>query len=396
MSQEGLRVIACSVHEIAGKSVTHDTIPSLTFVGLYAMQDGLREGARTAVADAQRAGARIAMITGDHKVTAQAIAFDAGIYRPGDGVITGDELNALSDEELASRIHDISVFARVSPEHKLRIVRAYKSNGDIVAMTGDGVNDALSLVAADLGVSMGRGGTEVAKEASDIVLLDDNIRSIVAAIEEGRSVYKTIKKVILYLFSTSLGEVLTIKTAILLGWKLPLLPTQIIWLNMVTDGFLVASLAMEPKERNLLNGTFRRPGRFIIDKLMAWRMALMSITMMLGTLFLFRDYFVDNIELGWTISLTTLAVFQWFNAWNVRSETESIFSMNPFSNLYLVGATILVVTLQLVAVYTPFMNMVLNTTPLELSHWIMILTVASSIVLVEEIRKLIVRMRRGI
>jgi Ca2+-transporting ATPase len=297
----------------------------------------------------------------------------------------------MSDTELSERLKTVSVFARVNPEHKMRIIGAYRARGDVVAMTGDGVNDAPSLVAADLGVAMGNIGTEVAKEASDIVLLDDNLESIVSAIEEGRSIYKTIKKVILYLFSTSIGEVFTIIGALVLGYPLPILAAQIIWLNFVTDGFLDVSLAMEPKEKHLLDGKFEKPNKYLVDKLMTKRMALMSLVMALGTLYLFKNYYEVDLAKGWTMSLTVLAAFQWFNAWNCRSENKSIFQMNPFSNRYLVGATVLVVALQMLAIYTPVMNTYLKTVPLNLSDWMLIIPIATSIVFVEEIRKVFYR-----
>jgi len=370
-----------------------EEIKSLTFVGFFGMKDALRPEVRDAMQKAISAGIRVVMITGDHKVTAQAIAKEAGIYRAGDTILTGQDIDAFSDAELSEKFVKTSVFARVTPEHKLRIIKAYKARGEIVAMTGDGVNDAPSLVAADLGVAMGKIGTEVAKEASDIVLLDDNFGSIVSAVEEGRSIYKTIKKVILYLFSTSWGESMTITGALLLGYPLPLLPAQIIWLNFVTDGFLDVALAMEPKEEELLRGNFERPKKYLIDKLMTQRMFIMAIPMMIGTLFLFKGYFENDLVKAWTISLTVLAVFQWFNVWNCRSESKSFFQTGFFSNKYLLGATAIIISLQMLAVYTPFFQRFLHTVPLNLSEWVMIIAVATSIIWVEEIRKFFYRRR---
>ena len=394
MSSKGLRVIAFAVDDRSPISdLRPEHIRGLQFIGLYGMKDALREEVKDAMSRAEDAGIRVVMITGDHVLTARAIAKEAGIYHAGDHVLTGHEIDGLSEEDLALRLAKTSVFARVTPEHKLQIINAYKRRGEIVAMTGDGVNDAPSLAAADLGVSMGRMGTEVAKEASDIILLDDNFGSIVSAVEEGRSIYQSIRKVILYLFSTSAGETLTLIGALLLGLPLPLLAAQIIWLNFVTDGFLDVALAMEPKEPGLLKRAFARPKRYLVDWRMGRRIALVSVVMMCGTLYLFKDYVGVDMTKAWTISLTTLAVFQWFNAWNCRSDTKSIFQMNPFSNMYLIGATAIVIVLQFLALHTPFLQSILHTTPLSWNEWVMILVIASSIIVAEEVRKSFARFR---
>ncbi len=394
MSERGLRVVAYAVREdpLHVQTQTSEPIRHLVFGGLLGIEDALRSDVAETVKRAESAGIKVVMITGDHKLTARAIATEAGIWKEGDKILTGEEVESLSDTELASRLAEVSVFARVTPEHKLRIIQAYRKRGEIVAMTGDGVNDAPSLVAADLGVAMGVIGTEVAKEASDIVLLDDNFGNIISAVEEGRSIYITIKKVILYLFSTSLGEMLVILVALLLGFPLPLLAVQILWLNFITDGFLDVSLAMEPKERGLLSRLFIRPKKYLVDGLMAWRMAVMALPMVIGTLCLFILNVDEDLTKAWTVSLTVLAVFQWFNAWNCRSATDSVFRTNPFSNLYLVGATAIVIILQMLAVYAPFLQKILHTTALSLSEWALIVLVASSILFVEELRKLFARL----
>ncbi len=394
MSQEGLRVLAFALKDNVSDDIKPKDVEELTFVGFFGLKDTLRPEVHEAMKQAMSAGIKVVMITGDHKITAEAIAREAGIYHEGDTILTGEDIDSLSDDEFANMLDKISVFARVTPEHKLKIVRAYKKRGEIIAMTGDGVNDAPSLVAADLGVSMGKIGTEVAKEAADIVLLDDNFASIIAAIEEGRSIYKTIKKVILYLFSTSFGEVFTIIGALLLGFPLPILAAQILWLNFVTDGFLDVSLAMEPKEEGLLKSNFEHPKKYLLDRLSIQRMFLMAIPMMIGTLFLFSRYYQTDMMKAWTVSLTVLAAFQWFNAWNCRHERKSVFQLNPFSNKLLLGSIITVIALQLFAVYNPFMQKILHTTALSLTDWLLIIPVASSIMVVEEIRKYIFRLTK--
>ncbi len=391
MSQTGLRVVACAMRHTTADALTPKDLHALTFLGFLGMKDALRPEVHRAMAQAEAAGIRVVMITGDHKVTAQTIATEAGIFKKGDSLLTGDDIDRLSDRRLITMLPLVTVFARVTPRHKLRIVQLYKKRGEVIAMTGDGVNDAPSLVAADLGVGMGRIGTEVAKEASDIVLLDDNFGSIVAAIEEGRSIYKTMKKVILYLFSTSFGEVSTIAGALVLGFPLPILPAQIIWLNFVTDGFLDVALAMEPKEAGLLKENFKKPKKYLVDALMAQRMVFMAVPMTIGALLLFRLYYPTDLLKGWTVALTVLAVFQWFNAWNCRSEKKSIFQLNPFSNRALIAATLSVIVLQLFAVYHPTLQKILKTTPLAASEWMLIVGVAVSIIFVEEIRKLLYR-----
>ena len=389
LSRQGLRVLALAFNPDAAESAANEHVEGLTFVGFVAMKDPLRNEAKEAVAKAMAAGIRVVMVTGDHRITAYAIAKDAGLIRDGDAVITGEELSRLSDEELVERFKTCSVFARVTPEHKLRIIELFRKRGEVVAMTGDGVNDAPSLAAADLGVAMGKIGTEVAKEAADLVLLDDDFGNIIAAVEEGRSIYKTIKKVILYLFSTSVGEVLAISGAIFLGMPLPILPAQIIWLNFVTDGFLDVALAMEPKEEGLLRGKYTRPSKYILDAFSIKRMVFMGVIIAAGTLTIFSRYLDGDLEKALTISLTTLAIFQWFNVWNCKSEERSVFALNPLRNMFLVGATATVVILQLMAVYHPFLQRFLHTVPLAAHEWGYAAAIAASVLVLEEARKLI-------
>lgn len=396
ISKNGLRVIALAFSQSVPENLKQEDVKHLTFVGFFGLKDAMRLEVKKATEQAMAAGIRVVMITGDHQTTAETIAREAGIYKMGDKTLTGGEIDSLSETDLGSRLAETSVFARVTPEHKLRIINAYKSKGQIVAMTGDGVNDAPSLVAADLGVAMGRVGTEVAKEASDIILLDDNFGSIVSAVEEGRNIYRTIKKVVLYLLSTTIGELLVITGAIFASFPLPLLPAQIIWLNFVTDGFFTIALAMEPKEKGLLGANFDKPGKYLVDTLMGQRMFIMAMTMMVVTLLLFQNYFESDLAKAWTISLTILAVLQWLNAWNCRSDNQSVFRMNPFENKFMVSATLAAFLFQLLAVYNPLFQRFLRTVPLDLSDWLIIVSLATSIILVEEIRKFFARRRKSL
>ena len=392
LSAQALRVIAVAERTSAPDELTPDAVTELTLVGLLGMKDSLRAEVPDAMAKTRAAGIRVVMITGDHKETAQAIARDAGIYVDGDTVLTDGDIDAMSEEELATAVANTSVFARITPEHKLSIVQAFRARGDIVAMTGDGVNDALSLVAADLGVAMGRRGTEVAKEAADLILLDDNFGSIVSAVEEGRGIYVNMKKVLLFLFSTSVGEIMIIVAAILLAIPSPVLAAQLIWINLVTDGFLDVGLALEPKEKDLLKRKFVKPKRFFIDGWMAQRMFLMSTVMAIGTIVVFLQYYQDDLAKAMTLAVTVMVVCQWFKVWSCRSQYASVFSKSFFSNQYMIWATVVVIGLHVFALYTPFMQELLKLQPISAMEWVLVIAVGSLTLIVDELRKLMYRM----
>jgi len=393
-SEGGYRVLALAGSFNPPKRMYKNSLPPLTFIGLVGIIDVIRPEVYDAVKIAQEADMNVVMITGDHKRTAHAIAQKIGICSKEDTVLSGSDIENMSDGALLQMVATTKVYARVSPEHKLRIIKAYKDRGDIIAMTGDGINDALSLAAADLGVSMGKTGTEVAREASDIVLLDDNFGNIIAAAEEGRNIYRIIRRAILYLVSTNLGEMMVIVIAVIVGWPLPLLATQILWLNMVTDTFLVAALAVDPKTPNLMKEKFVKPSKWLVDKTLGLRSLLIATVMTVGTLSLFIMFLPQGMVKAWTVSLTMLTVFQWYNVFNVRSKDSSVLKQNILNNPYLIMGLVLAVVLHMIAIYTPFMQKVLHLTSLNASEWLLILIVGLSVILVEEIRKFVARIMR--
>ncbi len=387
LSSSGYRVLAIAINAKTEDEIHPKHLPDLTFIGFVGISDAIRPEVSESVESVRNAGIKVLMITGDHVETATAIATKVGILAAGDKILSGVEMNEISDADLPSKIEGVTVFARVSPNDKLRVIEAYKRRGETIAMTGDGVNDALSLVAADLGVAMGKIGTEVAREAADIVLLDDKFGNIVSAAEEGRNIYLTIRKALLFLLSTSLGELLLIVFAVLLGMPIPLSPIQIIWLNLVTDTFLVSAMAFDKKEKNLLKEIFVKPSKYMLDWFMTFRIILVSSIMVVVTLWLFNQYLVVDSEKALTISLTLLTAFHFYNIFNVRSNKDSAFSKSWLENKYMAVGLLVVLILHLFAIYNPFMQNVLHTTGLSLLEWLIILAASSSILFVEEIRK---------
>lgn len=394
MASRGLRVLLLAVRtDIADPNISYDDVSEMTFVALYGMKDGLRSEIKDSVATTHAAGMRVVMITGDHADTAAAIAREAGILQEGDMVMTGAELAKLSAAELADVLPKVRVFARVTPDTKLEIIQAYRTNGDTIAMTGDGVNDVPPLLAADLGVAMGTIGTEVTKEAADIILLDDNFATITNAVEEGRHIFNTIQRVLVYLFSTNLGELLVIVAAVSLLLPVPMTPAQIIWLNLVTDTFLVIALAFQKKEKGLLKRPFAKPSKYILDKADFIRLVLFGVIIAIGSLIVFL-LFKQDLAVGRTMVLLTLGLFQIFRLWSIRSDTQSVFTQNPFKEPLLITMSLLAVGLEVLVIYAPFMQKIFETVPLSATQWGIGAGVAFSIVVVDEVRKVFAR-RRG-
>jgi len=391
MAASAFRLLAVAHKEFPpeiGEIERPDIESGLVFLGAVGMMDPPRDEARLAIQAAKEAGIRVIMVTGDHPDTARTIAGLLGLLEEGTHVIPGRDLNAMTDDELIAVIGRIAVVARAEPEHKIRIIRALKSQGHIVAMTGDGVNDAPALKLADIGIAMGIAGTDVAKEASDMVLLDDNFATIIRAVEEGRGIFSNIRRVVNYLLATNTGEVLIYLSTIISGLPIPLLPVQILWINLVTDGFSTVPLSLEPRETDLLRQPPRNPREPIVDKPMIYRIAFVSLFMLIGTLFLY-GWGLANVGLDHarTYAFVVMVLFQAFNVLNVRSSRYSVFQIGVLSNPYVFAGAAASILAQLAAVHTGFFQAIFHTVPLSQYEWALCVALSSTVFWAEEIRK---------
>jgi Ca2+-transporting ATPase len=374
-AHEALRVLGVAQRELelVPEAFRPDELErDLVFLGLVAMKDPLRPEAKAAVKLCHEAGIRTVMITGDHKETASAIAAELGLMK-GDGrALAGPALDRMSDEELVRTVDHITVYARVSAEHKLRIVQAWKRRGAIVAMTGDGVNDAPAIKAADIGVAMGLAGTDVTKEASDMVVTDDNFASIAAAVEEGRGVFDNIRKTVHFLLSCNVGEVLVMLFATLLGLPLPLLPIQILWMNLITDGIPALALAVDPKAPDLMRRPPRRPDVQLLDG--GRLLAIGGEGLMLGVIalgaFSYSLYgWHQNVEQARTVAFTVMVVSQLVHAFNCRSERLSLFQLGVATNRALLWAFLLSCAVQVAVLMVPAAAPVFKVASLPIEDW---------------------------
>jgi len=368
LAADGVRVLACAMRRLESLPSDpglKDLEREMIFLGLIGMMDPPRSGARAAVADCRDAGIRPVMITGDHRITAEAIATQLGIRGPKDRTLSGEELESLSPEDLARMVPDVSVYARVSPEQKVKIIQAFKRRGEIVAMTGDGVNDAPALRLADIGVAMGKEGTDVAREAADMVLLDDNFATIVSAVREGRVIYDNIRKFTRYMLATNGGEIMTMFFALLFGLPLPVLPVQILWINLVTDGLPALALGVEPAEPDIMKHPPRRPDESLFSGGLGLHIIWVGLLMGLGTIGIFA-WLLESRDLaqGRTGAFFTLTMFQMFNVMAIRSERNYLWRIGLASNPKLLGAVLLTVALQFVITYHPLLQPVFHTAAL--------------------------------
>jgi P-type Ca2+ transporter type 2C len=385
-----MRVLAMGYAEKpAGFSgVSEDDIKGLTFVGMVGMQDPPREETKEAIRLAGQAGIKVVMITGDHKLTAESIARQLEL--PAGRAITGAELQQMSDAELAQAIEDITVFARIEPLHKLRIVNAFKSRGEVVAMTGDGVNDAPALRAANIGIAMGITGTDVAKESADMVLADDDFKSVVDAVEEGRVIFNRLRNVIFFLLSTNIGELVALLVTIFFTGQAPLLPVQIIWNNLVTDTAVSIPLGLEPRFGDELKQPPRHPDVGLIYPGLLLRIAFIAIITGLGIYFIFSWTAARmSLEEARTVTFCAWVTFQWMLALSARSDEQTVFHLGFFRNRLLILSIAGAVLLQMAAIYVPFLQAAFRTVPLGVYGWSIAVAFGLLIFAIEELRKLI-------
>lgn len=398
-AKDGMRVLAMAYKEAPHEMddlTHHDVEGDLIFAGLQGMIDPPRPEAVEAIKGCKEAGIRVVMITGDHAATASAIAKMLSISTDETKVLTGREIEVMGDDELLEKVKDISVFARVSPQHKLRIVQQLIKRGEVVAVTGDGVNDAPALKAAHIGIAMGRTGTDVAKESSDMVIADDNFASIFNAVEEGRIVFDNIRKVTFFLIPTGFAAVLSILFSMFLGIPIPYFPAQLLWINLVTNGLQDVALAFEPGEKGIIKRPPRDPKEGIMSRLMIERSIIVGLLISLGVIYNFVDALNEgaSLEKARTIAVTTMVFFQFFQAWNSRSERESIFRISLISNPFLFYTMLAAFLAQLAFIYVPALQWVFRTEPITANEWLQIGVISMTVIAVAEIDKAI-RNRAG-
>jgi Ca2+-transporting ATPase len=382
LSSQALRTIAIAFKPIQANTIIlseHEAEKNLTLIGIQGMIDPPRPEVKKAVKECKEAGIKTVMITGDHVITAKAIAAQLGIITNKSKVIDGNALSKMSVDELEEVVDDVSVFARVSPEHKLKIVKALQNRGHIVAMTGDGVNDAPAIKAADIGVAMGITGTDVAKEASALILLDDNFATIKAAIVEGRNIYENIRKFVRYLLASNVGEILVMLFAMILALPLPLIPIQILWVNLVTDGLPAMALGLDRPEENVMKRKPRSPDEGVFSRGLGWKVVSRGFLIGLVTLISFMIVYDNNpseLQYAQTVAFATLVMAQLIHVFDCRSE-KSVLSRNPFGNQYLVWAVISSLALMFVVIYYPPLQPIFHTLPIAAKDWLLIVGLSS-------------------
>ncbi len=390
LAKKGMRVLALAYKDLPNltNSVSKEMVHNLVFVGLVGMKDPPRPQIKKSIEKARNAGIRIIMKTGDHKETAIAIAKEIGLATGNVKALTENDLEGLSKNEFNDAIKNTDIFARVTPKMKSRIVQSLQEQGEIVAMTGDGINDAIALKRADIGIAMGIIGTDVARESSEIILADDNFTSIINAIEEGRIVFQNIRQTSFFLVTTSVAEDVTIISSMAMGFPLPMLPIQLLYLNLVTGGVVDVALAMEPGHHDVLNQSPRDKNEKILNKELMPFLILMSGLMVLGTIPLFK-YFLPDLEKARTVAFVSMSMFQLFNVLNMRSLKKSLFKIGIFSNKWVTWGLIVTLLAMLAVIYLPFLQNIFQFVSLSLEEFLIISLIASSVFIVGEIYKFV-------
>lgn len=395
MSDDALRVLGVAYKEIENKDISIDKLEEgLIFIGLMGMIDPPREEVKDSISLCKSAGITPIMITGDHKNTAFAIGNELGMADNINQCMAGSEIDSYSQEEFNKIVNKYRIFARVSPEHKVKIVKAFKSHGNIVSMTGDGVNDAPSLKAADIGVAMGITGTDVAKGAADMILTDDNFSTIVNAVEEGRNIYNNIKKAIIFLLSCNFGEIIALFVAILFNWATPLLPIHILWVNLITDSFPALSLGVDPTDDSIMEEKPRDPKESLFANHMSLYLVINGLLIGGLTLFAFKlgeNLYPNSLMHAQTMAFVVLSVSQLFFSLNMRSTRKSIFSIGLFSNKYLIGSIIFGVLIQLAVISIPFLASIFKVYSLTGRDWLLVIGISLIPLIVNEILKIFIR-----
>lgn len=390
MSKQGLRVLAFAYKKTLLKNFENEELSNLIFIGFVGIKDPLRKESRQTFLETKRSGIRTVIVTGDHKYTTQNIALEMGMKIRDENIIEGRELDKMTDEELYRRIKNVEIFARVNPHHKLRIIDAWQKRGEVVAMTGDGVNDAPALKSADIGIAF-NSGTDVAKENADLVLLDNNFKTIISAIEQGRIIFDNIRKVILYLLSNSFAEIAIVLLSLLFDMPLPLIPAQILWINLIDDGLPALSLTKEQGEKNILLEKPRNRNESVLNfptKLLIMLITVsVNIPLFLVFAWLLRDPMNFSIDYIRTIIFTSLALSTLFYSFSCRSLRRSIFHADIFSNMYLNLSVFIGLILQVLAVYHPYLQVALKTVPLTLNGWLIVISFSLLSIIIIELGK---------
>jgi Ca2+-transporting ATPase len=394
MALKGFRVLALSYKGVQGNvnSFSEGLVDNMVFVGFVGMKDPPRKAIKESIQKARNAGIRVIMKTGDHKATALAIAKEIGLAKIKARVLTEKDLEKLSDAEFSKVVKEVDIFARVTPNMKMKIIQCLQEQGEIVAMTGDGVNDAPALKRADIGISMGIIGTDVARESSEMVLADDNFSSIVNAIEEGRTVFKNVRRTSFYLITTNVAEDVTIVSSLALGMPLPMLPIQLLYLNLISDGINDVALAMEPSHQNVLDEKPLDKKEKILNKSLAPFLLISAGLMVVATIPIFKYFLLDGLDKARTAAFVSMSMFQLFNVFNMRSLKSSLFKIGVFSNKWLVGSIIISFSFMLGIIYLPWISGIFSFVALSLKEFLVICLIASSVFVVGEIYK---RVRYG-